>query len=500
MSRSNMNSVAVSDSRSSTGRPPVESPVPTENSLLNNQENDNSISSYPRQTTKNSARWTQQQKITFISLAISNLCGSLAFSVISPFFPQEATAKGASDTEIGFIFGVFELVIFCLAPVYGSCITRIGAKFMFVSGSFTCAGCLILFGFLDRSPNGATYVAMCFLCRIIEANGVAMVTTASFAIMAYQFPQEINVVMGTLESFNGLGLMIGPPLGGMLYAAGGYKLPFIVVGGILMIASAASFYLLPSFDQAKGTHGNFLRLFIIPTNLAIFWVIFASSVGLSFLDPTLAKHLIQVDPDLGQKPIIIGVIFLVGCGIYALLSPLLGWLCDKGYLRSQLIIGLFICFAAYFLMGPSPLLSTPGGMWLIIVSLVLLGIGVGMCLLPTFQEALTATVKCGYENNMQTFGVISGFYNCGFSLGAFVGPTAAGALADNLGFSWASTICSFMFVATGLGMVIFTFSSRLHAFIQQKRTSISLSSTGGINDCEEGRAPLIPHGSRVNVT
>lgn len=52
-------------------------------------------------------------------LAIANLCSTVAFSCIAPFYPGEAQMKGLTTSEIGVIFGVFELVMFVTTPILG---------------------------------------------------------------------------------------------------------------------------------------------------------------------------------------------------------------------------------------------------------------------------------------------------------------------------------------------------------------------------------------------
>ena len=42
----------------------------------------------------------------------------------------------------------------------------------------------------------------------------------SYAIVAYYFPHKISSMVALLEVMNGLGLMIGPPIGGFLYELG----------------------------------------------------------------------------------------------------------------------------------------------------------------------------------------------------------------------------------------------------------------------------------------
>jgi MFS family permease len=51
---------------------------------------------------------------------------------------------------------------------------------------------------------------------------------------------------GSLEMFTGLGLILGPPLGGWLYQAYGYELPFLVLGCILLLMVPFNIIVMPS--------------------------------------------------------------------------------------------------------------------------------------------------------------------------------------------------------------------------------------------------------------
>lgn len=58
---------------------------------------------------------------------------------------------------------------------------------------------------------------MAFTLRIFLAIGCTASTTASFAITANTFPDTVATVFGLLETATGLGMMLGPALGGVLY-------------------------------------------------------------------------------------------------------------------------------------------------------------------------------------------------------------------------------------------------------------------------------------------
>lgn len=67
-------------------------------------------------------RLSHRDKLTIAVLAIANLFSMVVFSCIAPFFPEEAKSKGASETAIGFVFGIFELVIVLVSRLAKKCL------------------------------------------------------------------------------------------------------------------------------------------------------------------------------------------------------------------------------------------------------------------------------------------------------------------------------------------------------------------------------------------
>jgi MFS family permease len=60
-------------------------------------------------------------------------------------------------------------------------------------------------------------------------------TTSSLAIIATHYKEDRVKAMGFLEASIGLGLLIGPLVGGVLYDIGGFYLPFFVVASIYFL-------------------------------------------------------------------------------------------------------------------------------------------------------------------------------------------------------------------------------------------------------------------------
>lgn len=79
--------------------------------------------------------------------------------------------------------------------------------------------------------------------------GNAAFLTASFALIAKEFPDSVSVTFASLETFFGLGLIAGPMVGGFLYQMGGYFLPFGTLGSLLFITAIITFCILPKHNE-----------------------------------------------------------------------------------------------------------------------------------------------------------------------------------------------------------------------------------------------------------
>ncbi|XP_036727037.1 MFS-type transporter SLC18B1 isoform X3 [Balaenoptera musculus] len=366
-----------------------------------------------------SRRLSREQIFVLISAASINLGSMMCYSILGPFFPKEAEKKGASNTVIGMIFGCYALFDLLASLVFGKYLVHIGAKFMFVAGMFVSGGVTVLFGVLDQVPEGPVFIAMCFLVRIIDAISFAAAITASSSILAKAFPNNVATVMGSLESFSGLGLVLGPPLGGFLYQSFGYEVPFILLGCIVLLMVPLNMCILPNYESDPGKH-SFWKLIILPKVAFISFVITSLSSGFGFLDPTLS--------------------------LFVLEKHLRKWL---------LVFGNLITAGCYMFLGPAPFLHIKSQLWLLVLILVINGISAGMSLIPAFPEILSCAHENGFEEGLSTLGLVSGLFGALWSVGAFLGPTLGGFLYEKIGFEWAAALQGLWALTSGLVMGLF---------------------------------------------
>ncbi|XP_054553820.1 MFS-type transporter SLC18B1 isoform X1 [Talpa occidentalis] len=450
-----------------------------------------------------SRRITREQLFVLISAASINLGSMLCYSILGPFFPIEAEKKGASNTIIGMIFGCYALFDLLSSLVFGKYLVHIGAKFMFVAGMFVSGGVTILFGaslvaqrlsaglrscprplrrWFDprllpghrrRVPHG-TQTSPAARCSPQQCTSVLLL--ALLPALALAFPNNVATVLGSLEVFSGLGLVLGPPLGGFLYQSFGYEIPFIFLGCIVLLMVPLNMYILPNYECDPNKQ-SFWKLITLPKVGLIAFVIISLSSCLGFLDPTLSLFVLE---KFHLPAGYVGLVYLGMALCYMVSSPLFGLLSDKRpHLRKWfLVFGSLITAACYMLLGPAPVLNIKSQLWMLILILVINGVSAGMSTIPTFPEVLSCAYENGFEEGLSTLGLVSGLFGAMWSVGAFLGPVLGGFLYEKIGFEWAAAVQGLWALASGLSMALFYLFEH-----SRKRQSLST---------EEDRAALLP--------
>ena len=213
----------------------------------------------------------------------------------APFYPAEAERKGASATQYGLVFGIFELVVFLVSPVMGRLLPRLGVNRAFTGGILTTGCMCVCFGLLNNISNVNTFIALSFLIRIVEAVGNSAFLASSFTMVAQVFPSSVSTMFGVVEMSFGVGMILGPTVGGSLYQLGGFTLPFGVLGGVLVGQAVISSLTLPPVKERRGqeARGEFglLRALQLPPVMLATLSVFTGSVAVGALQATLERHL-----------------------------------------------------------------------------------------------------------------------------------------------------------------------------------------------------------------
>uniref|UniRef100_A0A8C2C440 Solute carrier family 18 member B1 n=1 Tax=Cyprinus carpio TaxID=7962 RepID=A0A8C2C440_CYPCA len=395
-------------------------------------------------------KMSRQQILTLIAMASINFSSMICYSILGPFFPNEAKKKGVSQAMIGLIFGIYALCTLVGSLLLGKYIVQIGAKFMIVAGLFVSSGCTVLFGFLDQVSDGTVFIVLCFITRCINAIGFSAAVTASFAVLAKVFPDNIATVLGFMEIFTGLGLILGPPLGGWLYQSFGYEIPFVFMGCLLFATVPLNLWILPNYsipvclfhsniDAVPSSQNSFLRLCTRIKILLICFVVFTLSSGLGFLDATLSIFAIE---KLNLSAGSVGLL-MIGLSLpYGAASPVFGVISDKypSNRKWMMVIGGMATAVSFCFLGPLPVFHIRSQLWLTVLMLIVVGFSLCMTCIPTFAEMIACAHENGFEEGLSTLGLVSGLFSAVWSAGMFFGPTIGGYITQALNFEWSAGV------------------------------------------------------------
>ena len=226
--------------------------------------------------------------------------------------------------------------------------------------------------------------------------------------------------------------MLASPIGGSLYSVGGFTLPFLVLGTLLLVCAALA--ATSSFDYAVVRVGpgspepvtTWTLLKNAQLSLcASCGVVTASLLG--FLDTNLATFLTDT---YSMTPGKIGVVFVLSRVFYAILAPLIGNMADRLGPRRIISLGLALCWIGIFMM------ATYRYLWAFIFAQVVMGLGVAMGSIPCFSDIMR-TATGGQEDSdsvVEWSGHVSGLLAAAFAFGEGVGSLAGGIVADSFGF------------------------------------------------------------------
>jgi len=377
-----------------------------------------------------------------LTTALGYTTWGLLISLQPPFYPLEAEKKGAKPQQYGFVFGIFNLMAFLTAPLFGRYGTRLGATNLYRFGAFVQAICGIGFGFLQYVDNLPAFLGLSYLLRALSGIADAAGWSSVLSILMQLFPTKVARIMAWTETFFGLGFMIGPALGSLLYGLGGFQLPFFMVGGAALAVATAMLFVLPKVEASESTDElarnnsiSYSKVIKCPTLLLPFLDVLVCFLGNGLIESMLQPYAVDIGASVTQ----VGVIFLALGGSYMLVTPVAGVVCDKiGYPSMVALLGNLAMVIAFTFLAPLPFLPMVPTIGMINVSTAIAGIGIAFTNVSAFTRAQNAAHRIGFDQDLKTHIMISGLFASCLFLGNFVGPTLSGILVESLDFQSAS--------------------------------------------------------------
>ncbi len=141
-------------------------------------------------------------------LAFTMIVIMLGFGMVMPIMPFYIDMLGASGRELGWLIALYSVMQLIFAPIWGSVSDRVGRKPILLLGILGYAVFLLLFGL-------ATKLWMLFLARTLAGILSSATYPTMMAYVSDSTPEaERGGDMGKLGAAMGLGVILGPGLGG----------------------------------------------------------------------------------------------------------------------------------------------------------------------------------------------------------------------------------------------------------------------------------------------
>ena len=155
-------------------------------------------------------------------VGIASFLGTIDFTIVNTALAALRADLGATVTELQWLVSGFLLALSACMVVMGRLADLYGRRRVLFAGA-------VGFGLASLGAGLATQVDMLIAFRLAQGVACAVLYTASGAIVADAFPeQERGRAIGWLFGINGLGLALGPVLGGVLVGTLGWRSIFLL--------------------------------------------------------------------------------------------------------------------------------------------------------------------------------------------------------------------------------------------------------------------------------
>lgn len=355
---------------------------------------------------------------------------ALGFGLIAPILPQFATSFDVGAAAASVIVSVFAFTRLIFAPVSGKLTDRLGEPAVYVTGVLIVAASTILCGFAQ------SYTQL-LIFRGLGGLGSTMFTVSAMALIARMSPREIRGrIAGLYSGAFLLGNVAGPVMGSLM-AGLGFRLPFFIYGGSLVVAAAIVYFSLSHSNRTKTGEPKEAAVPIERIQLSEAWTFasFRAALVSGFTNGWMAFGvrmslipLFAVATFAQHGTLLAGLalaIFAVGNGAALTIA---GKLTDTYGRKRPIIIGLSIAALSTAAIGWAD--NIP----LFIALSVIAGVGTGL-MGPAQQAAIADVVGQGRNG-----GKVLASFQMATDFGSIIGPILAGLVADQIGYGWAFTM------------------------------------------------------------
>ena len=362
------------------------------------------------------SRW----KSTLAASWIAQVFSIMGFAFVMPFLPFYVRELGIVDEKSvlmwsGWLTTVCGLTMAVFAPIWGVIADRYGRKPMVARSML---GGMVVITLMGLAHN----VHQLLILRILQG-ALTGTISASIALVSSVVPERrAGYALGLMQTAMFVGGAVGPWVGGVTAYHYGYHIPFFIAGGLLLIASLLTIFVVqedferPTGEEAK--QASSLRDVLAMQGFgAMVTILFFVQLSGSFLGPILPLYIERISGlAQGSAASTAGMIFGVSAIVASISATVIGRLSDRLGPRRVLITCTFL---TGWILIPHGLARTVGQLFACRLGDASVGAGT----IPVANAIIRRIVPshaCG-----KAFGIVGSVSCLGWGIGPIIGSYLA---------------------------------------------------------------------------
>ncbi len=184
-------------------------------------------------------RWPGAPWLAVGTVCVGAFMGQLDASIVTLALPSLRSELHASLGAVEWVSLAYLLVLVGTVSAVGRWADMVGRKLLYTYG-------FVVFTLASLGCGLAPNLVVLLIMRIVQAFGAAMLQANSVALIRTTMrPEQLNRAIGVQGAAQALGLALGPAVGGLLIALGGWRWVFFVNVPAGLIGVALGWLLLP---------------------------------------------------------------------------------------------------------------------------------------------------------------------------------------------------------------------------------------------------------------
>ncbi len=177
-----------------------------------------------------------------ISTRLAILCGAvlvdmIGFGIVLPLLPFYAESMGATPNQVTLIIASYSAMQLAAAPIWGRVSDRRGRRPLIIAGLFASSFSYLIFGLAET-------LFVLLASRIAAGAAGGTVSVAQAYVADYTEEEDRAHGLGLIGAASGLGVMLGPAIGGW-FSQWGLGVPGFVAAALCLVNGVAAIFLLP---------------------------------------------------------------------------------------------------------------------------------------------------------------------------------------------------------------------------------------------------------------